>query len=726
MYAQCLARIQSQNDLDRAQAQQVLCWLVYSRRVLKLDEFQAAIAIRPGRGSIDKDDMVSVEILCGICAGLVVFDYESNDMRLVHETTRDYFERLWQAEIHDCHELIASNCLAYLSLDRFRNGQCQNEDEFRNRLRDHALLSYASKYWGEHVRLADKPTVTEMAMVFLEDETLVADAMQAFADKFDYSGKALHYAAIFQLDHTIPALIGDSANLEALDSEDRTPLMLAAKYGRYSTVQMLLNEGCFVDSRPSLAEVRDGYTALVEACHIGNEDIVKLLVENGADLEAGLSLPSEPPNFLEFFIHNSRTLRDTGTPLNMATRHGHRNVAEYLVAQGSDVNASGRDNYNPPLLNAVENNDKQMMEILLLHGADLSKRNYLTYTTPIIMAISKGYSDLVRFILERDASLANRDGYIFPLNIAASTGRNDIIAILSEFEVNVHESHDHIGGPLSVAASHSHLATLKILLDLGIDINQTSRAYGTALHAACEKHHIDILQFLLGAGADPNLPYEFEDQAAYDFTYSFPLLAAIRSKGEHGLFSSNEMDENLDPTREKMVKMLLAYGAAKSINYVSHRFGTPLIAAINSRQQKIVAILLAAGASTNIRAPKPWYYGDIGPRGTTAMHVACSCGNLEAVQLFLQHGVTPSDRNGTGMPPLVIAARYGHEAIVKLLLGKGANVNSTAELYSAYAGMRRTFQGTALEAARKYEHPGVQRLLLERIVADHERSKRKS
>ena len=59
----------------------------------------------------------------------------------------------------------------------------------------------------------------------------------------------------------------------------------------------------------------------------GRKEIVELLVDAGADV-------------------NAKSEKGT-TPLHYATVFGHREVAELLIAKGSDVNAKSQDGYTP-------------------------------------------------------------------------------------------------------------------------------------------------------------------------------------------------------------------------------------------------------------------------------------------------------------------------------------------------------------------------------------------
>ena len=88
----------------------------------------------------------------------------------------------------------------------------------------------------------------------------------------------------------------------------------ATKKGNFSKVKFILMR------RPELVTVRanDGETALHKAANNGYEEIVKLLLAHGAEVNA--------------ISHKGHT------PLHRAAR-GHKEIAELLLTHGAEVNA---------------------------------------------------------------------------------------------------------------------------------------------------------------------------------------------------------------------------------------------------------------------------------------------------------------------------------------------------------------------------------------------------
>jgi hypothetical protein len=80
----------------------------------------------------------------------------------------------------------------------------------------------------------------------------------------------------------VQQLIADGANINAVTGAGRTPLMSATAYGHINIVRFLLENGADIN----IKDTHNGWTALMFSTGLENEEfeIAKLLIENGADV----------------------------------------------------------------------------------------------------------------------------------------------------------------------------------------------------------------------------------------------------------------------------------------------------------------------------------------------------------------------------------------------------------------------------------------------------------
>eukprot|EP01120_Amphizonella_sp_Union-15-10_P017248 TRINITY_DN9531_c0_g1_i2.p1 TRINITY_DN9531_c0_g1~~TRINITY_DN9531_c0_g1_i2.p1 ORF type:complete len:167 (+),score=21.89 TRINITY_DN9531_c0_g1_i2:43-543(+) len=103
------------------------------------------------------------------------------------------------------------------------------------------------------------------------------------------------------------------------------------------------------------AQDSNGRTAIAEGCRWGNLEVVKYLIENGADI-----------NLLDY---------SESHPLHLAAENGKNDVVEYIIKDlHVDANILDYDG-NTPLIRAVCRQQKSTVELLLKLGANKSIKN---------------------------------------------------------------------------------------------------------------------------------------------------------------------------------------------------------------------------------------------------------------------------------------------------------------------------------------------------------------
>jgi ankyrin repeat protein len=129
------------------------------------------------------------------------------------------------------------------------------------------------------------------------------------------------YAAAENHIEVCEILIDYRADVNAVDKDGCTPLMMACESGNTAIVELLINSGADLEKRQSNFE---GMTALLFACDRGYFDAAILLVNAGADV-------------------NIATLNNETTPLMWAAVHGNMEFVRCLVEKGANITASHTD-----------------------------------------------------------------------------------------------------------------------------------------------------------------------------------------------------------------------------------------------------------------------------------------------------------------------------------------------------------------------------------------------
>lgn len=116
---------------------------------------------------------------------------------------------------------------------------------------------------------------------------------------------------------------------------------------------------------------------------------------------------------------NAVTIGQKETPLHIAVRYGHKEVAELLLNEGANINALERRKWTP-LHTAVKNGKMEVAELLLDRGANVNAVDNLDMT-PLHFALKYNREELVRLLLDRGANLnaVDKKGRT-PLSIVAS------------------------------------------------------------------------------------------------------------------------------------------------------------------------------------------------------------------------------------------------------------------------------------------------------------------
>ena len=341
-----------------------------------------------------------------------------------------------------------------------------------------------------------------------------------------------------------------------------------------------------------------GRTMLWEAAYRGKLEVVRYLVEQGANID----LPG---------CHLSQHALEI-TPYCVARHEGRDDVADYLKQQGAVIDlhtAAYLGDYNTAqaLLDTDINlvNMGYLDSVMLPSGEQHSvEHRFSESATPISYAIVGGNIRIVKLLISMGAEIEKYSKEL--LDHAVSVGRVDIVKLLFENGADstqaprvyddksdmseLLKSHgvppddinalDHMGWPELPYSCRGdkgeHPEKVLKLLELGAEIDVKSSKGKTALHCAAKAGFIKVIDVLIENGATID---------ATDNKGETPLIEAIRSTIKNG------------EKQRGAIEKLLLNGA--NPNFETQNGATPLQIATQKRRtgtEEIVKLLKKHGA----------------------------------------------------------------------------------------------------------------------------------
>jgi hypothetical protein len=178
-FEETIARIQRLPDSRRRLGINTLMWICHAKRTLTVFELSEALSVRLGQTNMSQKYCPSPNMIIECCQGLVILDSESKSIRLAHYAIQEYLVGQSEKLFPEAESNIASTCLVYLLFDAFKGGPCSEESEIHSRIAKNPFVSYASRYWGVHVRSFETDgDVQQLVFAFLASHDAIARSYQ--------------------------------------------------------------------------------------------------------------------------------------------------------------------------------------------------------------------------------------------------------------------------------------------------------------------------------------------------------------------------------------------------------------------------------------------------------------------------------------------------------------------------------------------------------------------
>ncbi|XP_060809510.1 transient receptor potential cation channel subfamily A member 1 [Amyelois transitella] len=286
----------------------------------------------------------------------------------------------------------------------------------------------------------------------------------------------IHCAAMFDHPDIVNYLISEGSDINPLDKERRSPLLLAASRAGWRTVHTLIRLGADI-------QLKD----------INSRNVLHLVVMNGGRLE---DFAANCKDRCEKSLAQLLNEKDnTGcSPLHYASREGHIRSLENLIRLGACINLKNNNNESPLHFAARYGRYHTACQLL-----DSDKGTFIINEsdgeglTPLHISSREGHTRVVQLLLNRGALLHRDHNGRNPLHLAAMSGYTQTIELLHSV--------------------HSHL------------LDQVDKDGNTPLHLATMENKPNSIALLLSMGC--RLIYNNLDMSAIDYAiyYKFPEAA---------------------------------------------------------------------------------------------------------------------------------------------------------------------------------------------------------
>ena len=399
----------------------------------------------------------------------------------------DTILRRYHITLTRSHTLATAACLGML-LHLDKNITRGDLDKF-------PLAEYAAEHWVNHARFEDVSQTVEDGMKRLFDPNKHHFSVWVWIHDLEDrywsrekrgerpshpKGTPLHYAALCGLDIVVTFLIiehSQDLDTQCFDHKS-TALHLASRRGHVEIIRVLLDNGADADARNNYNS-----TPLHMASTGGHVEAIRLLLERGVNA-----------------IHRD----DQGFgAIELAYQGGHSKVARVFLELGHDLGLVANNiNRWPPLNRALFEGNIELARRLLEHGANLKPQGYdeLILTQA---ASAGGPTEAIGVLLEQgiDITAQNNHG-LPPLHLASLAGHVEVVRILLEHGADATTRDTNGSTSLHLASFGGNIGVVRILLQHGMDSATQDSDGSTSLHIASLGGYVEIASLLLERGAD--------------------------------------------------------------------------------------------------------------------------------------------------------------------------------------------------------------------------------
>ncbi|KAE9556622.1 hypothetical protein FO519_000028 [Halicephalobus sp. NKZ332] len=411
---------------------------------------------------------------------------------------------------------------------------------------------------------------------------------------------------------------------------------------------------------------RSKTTPLHYACMAGNIEMVKLLIEHEANVDA-----------IQRTTH--------ATPLHFACQSGDEEIVKFLLDKGADPDK--KDSYsNTSLHYAVRGSDNPEIARAILEKVKNNEK-IVSYKnnggiTAIRLAVEENRLRVAEYLLKQHFGNHNKDenegkheecgeNDALLVHLAAQRGSPKMIKLLIENGLSIEERDNRGQTPLHFAAEENHLQLVRTLIEEKADKEARDERGFTPLLAAASRDSLEVVRELLGQTLITALSFYGENI----------VLVAVKhnaTKVVKFLFNPVHKDEFKDIVRImlKQVDIHLncpLHFVAQTGNIEILKLIIPFYQEINMRNNEIKTPLHIAARFGHTEVARQLLHVSVCSinlvdiHQKTSLFAAVENGSIPMIKLLLENGANPMARCGTEIA-LDFAIKHGNIDVVRLLL----------------------------------------------------------
>jgi ankyrin repeat protein len=172
--------------------------------------------------------------------------------------------------------------------------------------------------------------------------------------------KSIHLYTLKNQVDKVKNYLNKGGEVDAFGEYNSTPLHYACREGNIEIVKLLLDFGADIDAKNSYSTIYPIFDTLSSKKLDNTLLIIELLIDKGADKDVVDSFGN--------------------TLLHQAIEKESMELIEYFIQLGCDVNATERHDKDTPLHYACLQNNREMVDYLIINGADKEKLNLYNRT----------------------------------------------------------------------------------------------------------------------------------------------------------------------------------------------------------------------------------------------------------------------------------------------------------------------------------------------------------